>query len=394
MSRRRLEGGWGLDKAPPAHSTIGAQFRAKQRGRQCQFPRWNSLPPAVNTGTNSGVETTENQPVFLRAVMRYSCQHMTDTPLWTVCIATTHTRPDYRSVRNSLLYADRTDWISLEVVHEMYSALHRAFGIVLDSKSSANVTVDLKEPQACHVFAEELRQGGAGNLLRRHFDGDQALSHFTRLATDFASGKSKMPNVRDSIRAEVEDVLRRCSVLVGESWLTADQTQHWNARNAAHGLMMALSRILLPDVSALPVDAIMDLRARLNDSLDPVRAEMLRLTADLRQLVGNTTDAGLIAAEADNLIATRVEPVVRDASRRAAELQDAKWRKLLGGAAKAFGFAGACFVDPKLIAKAVQQTLETGALAFGNTDDTGPPALVSTSQFVLRARQMAAGIDN
>ena len=62
---------------------------------------------------------------------------------------------------------------------------------------------------------------------------------------------------------------------------------------------MGLSHVLLPDVSSLPIDAIMDVRTRLGDSLDPIRAEMLRLTEDLRQLVGASTDSATIAAEAD-----------------------------------------------------------------------------------------------
>ena len=62
---------------------------------------------------------------------------------------------------------------------------------------------------------------------------------------------------------------------------------------------MGLSHVLLPDVSSLPIDAIMDVRTRLGDSLDPMRAEMLRLTEDLRQLVGASTDSATIAAEAD-----------------------------------------------------------------------------------------------
>jgi len=86
---------------------------------------------------------------------------------------------------------------------------------------------------------------------------------------------------------------------------------------------------------------------------------MLKLTDDLRKLVGSSRDPDLLTAEANNLIATRVEPVVRDADRRANELLQKKWRKIFAGAVKAFGFAGAGFVDPKLVAKAVQQTLET-----------------------------------
>ena len=64
---------------------------------------------------------------------------------------------------------------------------------------------------------------------------------------------------------------------------------------------------------------------------------------------------------------------------------DAKWRKLLTGAAKAFGFAGAALVDPKLLATAVQQTLEVSALALEKPEDNEPQAR-ATSQFVLQAR--------
>jgi hypothetical protein len=156
--------------------------------------------------------------------------------------------------------------------------------------------------------------------------------------------------------------------------------------------MMGISRLLLPDVSDLPIDGILDLRERLKDSLDPMRAEMLRLTDDLRKIVESSRDPNLITAEVNNLIATRVEPVVRDADRRANELLQKKWRKILAGAAKAFGFAGAGFVDPKLLAKAVQQSPETGAMALSPVEDHGV-SMSETAQFVLRARRLAVQRD-
>jgi hypothetical protein len=116
-----------------------------------------------------------------------------------------------------------------------------------------------------------------------------------------------------------------------------------------------------------------------------MRAEILRFTEDLLKIVESSPDLDLVNAEVNNLIATRVEPVIRDADRRANELLQDKWSKLLAGAAKAFGFAGAGFLDPELLAKAVQQTLETDALALSPVEDGGV-SMSETAQFVLRAR--------
>jgi hypothetical protein len=128
-----------------------------------------------------------------------------------------------------------------------------------------------------------------------------------------------------------------------------------------------------------------ELRERNKDVLNPMRAELLRLTEDLRKLVEDSKNgAGAIEAEAMNLVATRVEPVVREADHRTRQLLEQKWRKLYAGAAKAFGFAGASVLDPKLIGKAIQQTLETGALAFDKVEDKTPGPKM-TAQFVLQA---------
>lgn len=132
----------------------------------------------------------------------------------------------------------------------------------------------------------------------------------------------------------------------------------------------------------------MPLREKTKDSLDPIRAEMLRLTEDLRKLVVTSHDPNLLTAEVNTLIAARVEPVVRDADRRANELLHKNGANSWFGAPKAFGFAGAGFVDPKLLAKAAQQTLETGALALSPVGDHGV-SMSETAQFVLRARRLA-----
>lgn len=320
---------------------------------------------------------------------------MNETPKWNICVVTTaSTASQQATIKNSLLYADHTDWVSLEVPF----ALWRALGAVLIEAVQAieakqkdyRREVDFNEDEAHLSFCEEIRAGGATTVLRQHFARREAYGHLVKMLGEIKP--ELMVEIQYSVRRELDPIIGNAGVVVCSASLLDRQSKYWNARSAAHELMMGLSRVLLPDVSIMPVEVIMDVRGRLQDSLDPMRAEMLRLTDDLRKLVGSSTDSAAIAAEADNLIATRVEPVVREANRRANELLNAKWRKLFLGAAKAFGLAGAGFVDPKLIGKAVQQTLETGALAFSDPEEALPP-LGSTAQFVLRARRLASEHD-
>ncbi len=165
----------------------------------------------------------------------------------------------------------------------------------------------------------------------------------------------------------------------------------WNTYAAVGELQSAVCRLLLPDVSTLPFAAIAEIRDRSKDVLNPMRAELLRLTEDLRKLVGEkATDPAIIKVEAENLVATRVEPVVREAAQRTKELAEKKWRKLYTSAATAFGFAGASFIDPKLIGKAIQHTLETGALMFKDEEDNNRHPKM-TAQFVLQAHNVLRG---
>jgi hypothetical protein len=121
--------------------------------------------------------------------------------------------------------------------------------------------------------------------------------------------------------------------------------------------MEALSRLTLPDVSTLPLDVIAEIRDKLQVSLDPMRAEMLQLSEDLRKTGAVTQDE--VLREAKELIATRVEPVVRMASARAKELAKSRWRKFFVGITRSFGFAGAGLLSPAMLTKAVEEALAT-----------------------------------
>lgn len=161
----------------------------------------------------------------------------------------------------------------------------------------------------------------------------------------------------------------------------------------ASQLAEAVSDLFLYDFSSLPMDVIMEMRDRLVTTLDPMRAELLRFTEDLRKMItAQSQEPLMLATEARNLIATRVEPVIREANHHARQLAERKWQKLYTSAAKALGLAGATFIDPKLFAKAIQQTLEVGALAFADADDRATKATGSAiAQFVLEARNIKLG---
>jgi hypothetical protein len=94
----------------------------------------------------------------------------------------------------------------------------------------------------------------------------------------------------------------------------------WAAHQAAQDLMNAMSRVLLPDISYLSFEEVKDLQERSLDELEPMRADMLRATVDLRDMLrdlhGDEWTTEDFLKEAENIIATRVEPSVRELASR------------------------------------------------------------------------------
>ena len=325
---------------------------------------------------------------------------MRATPSWNVCVfTTTETPEEYRSVKNSLLWADHTHWISPELYLKLAKERIALWAKSAEERNAMERTVGGFSIDPLRVlggyysvFNRELANSGATDVITHHLGVRETLDLEESVMTSIKSGLSGelvAAKAREVIDKLLEKPLAESQVFVSEwPFLEKDDSKRWKSRNVAHELMMTVSRrLIFSDVSTLPIEAIMNIRDQLKDSLDPVRAEMLSLTEDLRKIVSGNQSKEFISAEADNLIATRVEPVVRDANRRAKELMDRKWSKFLTGVAKAFGFAGAGFLDSKLFAKAIQQTLETGALGLkkGEEDRTNFKA---TSQFVLHARRL------
>lgn len=182
--------------------------------------------------------------------------------------------------------------------------------------------------------------------------------------------------------------VERCKCIIGTP---RNPSEPWNAYKATVELQSAVSNLLLPDVSDLPLSGIFEIRDRTKDLLDPMRAELLRFTETLRQMVKEArNDPDALRHEAENLVRTKIEPVVREAGHKARRIAEQKWRKLFSGAAKAFGLTTATLIDPKLYAKAVAQTVETGVQAFQTPEDKAPDPKV-TAQFVLEAHSFLTG---
>jgi hypothetical protein len=276
------------------------------------------------------------------------------------------TQPFEEALKNALLYADDVKWLHIEEREHPSRALER-------------------------VGNAERRLTDAGLLKVCRCEFVTYLGSFSHASTALDHLPEVPAEIWDNVRPlgaaglhGIRDMVKSVRVFVNTG-RGEPSPKTWSTYEAVSALLSENTNLLLPDISSLPFEAVAEIRDRLKDNLDPMRAEMLRLTEDLRKMVGRKlSEPGMVRAEARNLIATRVEPVVREASSRAREMANNKWRKLYTGAAKALGFAGAGYLDPKLLAKAVQQTLEVGALAFAKPEDK-TPGPKATANFVLEA---------
>jgi hypothetical protein len=277
-----------------------------------------------------------------------------DPMSWDFCVCG-RDQSGYCDLKNAMLYGDHVNWVFP--------------GSILSRDSRA-------ECEAAESVVTEIRSSGGSDIIRP----------FSR-KIDLAN-----PDVSSETRAFVEEHLpafEGVKCIIGFDRRTPPgnfdderKSSDWTSYGAVGHLQWALSKVLLADVSSLPFSAILEIRQRTQDLLNPLRGEMLRLTEDLRRITKDNPSN--IAAEAENLITTRVEPIAREADYRTRQLADQKWRKLYTSAAKAFGFAGASLIDPKLIAKAVGQVAEVGALALQTPEDKTPGPKLS-AEFVLRA---------
>lgn len=272
---------------------------------------------------------------------------------WNICVVTDCREGGIRDLNNSLLYGSKTIWLPPQhakilnlsllsfYVSEYYPTNSEEFsGILTDPKNTAfnNVMKNMEEkkddnPYHALIVASLL-------LTRNFFRTRRNLRKFelnVEIPEDFywmhalemlrtyygIDGRSKELSkqgletvdldAKRALQAKAEElVLSSHGAMIYEDDFSIKSPNSWTPHQYALELMNAMQQIHLPDVSTLELGQIKDLHDRAKDELEPMRAEMLRLTEDLRKMIGDDCDTTKLAREAENLIATRVEPPIRE----------------------------------------------------------------------------------
>jgi hypothetical protein len=319
-------------------------------------------------------------------------------PGWNICVETQDSG-GYGDLKNALVYADRVYWNPFEILSALLGRLAlTTFGLLKSGDKAAKLEAlndeaakleALIDEESYDGFNNDLHANGLASVVTVAWNREEVV-HWIKVAPweYFWSGSEKQPeDLFPLLYRKADEIVGNSRVVVIREALA---TPRWNAHARAHVLMEALSRLMLPDVSTLPLGAIAEMRDRLQDTLDPLRAEMLQLSDELRKLTAAATHDELIG-EAEELISTRVEPVVRMANARARELAKSRWRKFFVGIAKSFGFAGAGLLSPGMLTKALEEALAAGA-SIAETKESEHPAKASAT-FVLKARRLIARHD-
>ena len=303
---------------------------------------------------------------------------------WNAAVVTAHPESGHGSIKNALLYADRVDWFQVDTA---VAALGDLADFLAERPNSIPVrTTDLDKVD----FVAEVRRSGAGDFIVQCVNSRSVLQRFpSEVSRDRVSQLLEMmaDGLLDGVRA-IDD----CSLLISHVGRVHTDGL-WNVNSAVAELQTAISRLYLPDVAGLPLDLIMEMRDRLASSLDPMRAEMLRLTEELRRCVIGANEPSMRSAqsEAANLIRTRVEPVIREVDQRARDLAHSRLRTFLVGAPKVLGIFGAVFMDPSgfswaLVGKAAQSLGETAFKVLREKSSHDSVDVLDTARFVLAAR--------
>jgi hypothetical protein len=295
------------------------------------------------------------------------------------------------AVRNALLYSDSVIWIPGRVFSDDLKNAVRAYVLGLrathgppsalaeleEALEAVLASDGLDDGPVCEAFWEELESTGLADLIAYRW----------RPGTWAASLKIGGPEIGGGIVDAIKKGLdtSHCCIRVG-AISSGLSSAAWDPYKATQIFTDAISRLLLPDVSGLPLPVLAELRERLASTLDPMRAELLRLTVDLRASAGQGASDQDFERAAEVLIKTRVEPVVREAGQRAREIMEAKWRRFYKGVAKVFGLTGAAFFRPDLLKDAFREALDTGG-ALANREGNSKEQLADTARFVLEARR-------
>jgi hypothetical protein len=205
-------------------------------------------------------------------------QKRSTVPAWNIGVITTIGSGRYGVIRDALLYADSVHWLSIETIMTALMRPDPELQTECDQE-------DIEVLRSYDAFKNEIKTCGAEDLIIEYGGEKVVGSEAAQWAIEMLEEE----------RNELIKMLPNIRVLTWANQHQNEASGGWNAYQLAGELTAAMSRLLLPDVSTIPIDAVLDLREHMSDSLNPMRAELLRFTESLRAIVRNNPDAVVFA---------------------------------------------------------------------------------------------------
>jgi hypothetical protein len=178
----------------------------------------------------------------------------------------------------------------------------------------------------------------------------------------------------------------RCQAIVGNTF-SMKVGRSWTPWQGVAELQRAIQKICLPDVSALPIDDILQIQSNCADLLVPMRAELLRLSKNLRESVKSTDDRSDIAREAEFLVQTDILPVVMETSTLVTEELRKRDKDFAYKIIRFAAIAGLGFLLPdaiKFMPTVIDKAIDSVEAAHQSLSKSRPPT--RTAQFVIEVR--------
>ncbi len=334
---------------------------------------------------------------------------MKSSPPWTICVVTSVSEelPKCGELANALLYGDAVVWLPTDLPllfaaaseHSIASAEMKELAekfLVYGYRPLVNELQEIQETLKEVVISipDSLMREPSKQLLEmlaKTISPDSGsnsgpLDHWIRQKI-FKLLHSHTVEMALGDSSEITQLMQstHACFVQQEGPYRLQSPPSWDAYRATEHVMSALSRVLLPDISSLPIPEVASLRDKVKDTLDPMRAECLRLTEHLRQMVNDESSDVEVAREAENLIKTRVEPVVREADKHARDILRGRWRTFFQGTLKCIGLVGLGFLIPKFFEDAIKQGVNIAAESATQLGKVQPPT--NGARFVLEVRR-------
>ena len=328
-------------------------------------------------------------------------------PSWDICLLSGNTkRSGVDELSNALLYGDKVIWLPSDVVFisSLYSLVYakgkkitklaegfdreRLDGCSEAAKQTLDgikedygyIAAQIHKNQLPIIIPEDILRGPEFSNIQI-----QELSDAELIKKEIL--QVAMEEIVEFWHKEIPKKIQKTSACIQTSDHLFKISSHWDVRKAAQLLMNKLSEIYFPNVSSLPLLEVVELKDKVKDELNPMRAEMLRLTEELRKMVKDESSEEEVAREAENLIRTRVEPVVREVNKHIREQLNSRWRKFAGKGLKSIGLGGFALISGNLNLSKDALKEAIGMVAEVAAGEGKYKLPTATSHFVLEIRQ-------